>query len=72
MREALQASRETLGDKHPETLTSIYNFQTLLEDQGNESEAKLLCRELVDSAIEVLGPDHPDTKMFMDNEWGIQ
>ena len=31
-REALEASRETLGDRHPNTLSSINNLATLLQD----------------------------------------
>ena len=33
-REALAASRETLGDRHPDTLTSINNMASLLKAQG--------------------------------------
>ena len=33
-REALTASRETLGDRHPDTLGSINNLAALLDDTG--------------------------------------
>ena len=71
-REALQARRETLGDKHPNTLNSIWNLCMLLGQQGEEDEAKRLCREAVDGAKEVLGAAHPHTEIFMDNLWGIR
>ena len=45
---------------------------TLLEQQGEEDEAKRLCREAVDGAKAVLGAAHPHTKIFMSNPWGIQ
>ena len=32
--EALQARRVTLGDRHPDTLTSISNMGGLLQDMG--------------------------------------
>ena len=48
----------------------------LLDKQGEEDEAKRpwkrLCREAVDGAKEVLGADHPNTKIFMGNRWGIR
>ena len=34
--EALEASRATLGDRHPSTLTSINNLGSLLHDQGRK------------------------------------
>ena len=71
-REALQAKRETLGDKHPSTLISVFNLSQLLERQGEEDEAKRLCREAVDGAKAVLGAAHPHTKIFMGNSWGIR
>ena len=38
--EALAAFRETLGDRHPNTLTSINNLGSLLKDQGRLDEAR--------------------------------
>ena len=34
--------RETLGDRHPDTLVSIYNMASLLQDQGKLVEAEAL------------------------------
>ena len=72
MREALDGRRETLGAKHPDTLTSIFSFAVFMYQQGEESEAKRLCREAVDGAKEVLGVEHPHTKNYMNNPWGIR
>ena len=44
-REDLQGCRETLGDKHPETLISIGNLSQILEAQGNLEGAAALARE---------------------------
>ena len=42
--EALQARRETLGDRHPDTLTSISNVGMLLQAQGDLEGAAALMR----------------------------
>jgi len=34
-REALEVQRETLGNRHPHTLTSINNLDQLLQEQGD-------------------------------------
>ena len=40
LEEALNACRETLGDRHPDTLTSINNLGLLLKAQGQLDEAR--------------------------------
>ncbi|EOD08463.1 hypothetical protein EMIHUDRAFT_120894, partial [Emiliania huxleyi CCMP1516] len=42
---ALAARRETLGDQHPSTLTSIFNLGALLQKQGRLGDAIPLFRE---------------------------
>ena len=37
--EALATSRRTLGNEHPDTLASIYNYAGLLLKQGKREEA---------------------------------
>ena len=71
LQEALAASRETLGDTHPDTLVSIWNLSRLLSSKGDDEAAKRLCQEALSAARRVLGDDHPYTKVFIDNEWGI-
>ena len=62
----------TLGDRHPSTLASTFNLSLLVYSQGDEVEAKRLCREAVTGAHEALGLSHPYAKAFQQNPWGIQ
>ena len=57
-RQALAASRETLGDRHPETLGSIGNLGDLQRQQGKHSEARRLLGAAAADAREVLGDRH--------------
>ena len=66
-REALQARRETLGDKHPDTLGSINNLANLLKDQGDLEGAGALYREALQAQRETLGDKHPDTLSSIHN-----
>ena len=64
MEEDLKACRETLGNDHPDTLSSISSMAMLLKDMGEVAEAKTLYEEAVQGATETLGKDHPHTKIF--------
>ena len=44
-REALDAFRATLGDRHPHTLASINNMGQLLQNMGRLDDAEPLLRE---------------------------
>ena len=44
-REALEARREILGNRHPSTLGSINNLGALLQDKGDLAAAEPLYRE---------------------------
>ena len=48
-REALRVQQETLGPKHPSTLTSMNNLAMLLKEQGRLAEAEPLYRETLAS-----------------------
>ena len=72
LREALQARRETLGDRHMDTLSSIFNLSFFMYEQGNEEDAKQLVQECVTGARETLGDEHPHTKNYLANPWGIK
>ena len=61
LREALQVSRETLGNRHPSTLTSSGNLGTLLKAQGDLAGAAPLLSEALQLRRETLGNRHPDT-----------
>jgi len=61
LREALEAMRATLGDRHPHTLVSMDNLGELLHDQGQLDEAGVLYREALEASRATLGDRHPDT-----------
>jgi tetratricopeptide (TPR) repeat protein len=65
--EALQGLRETLGDRHPETLISINNMGLLLKDMGKLEEARPLFEEAVQGLRETLGDRHPETLNSISN-----
>ena len=50
-REALEAQRETLGDRHPSTLTSIINLGALLQNKGALAAAEPLYREALELTL---------------------
>ena len=60
-REALKVSRESFGDRHPDTLASINNLGSLLETKGDLAAAEPLYREALEGLRETLGDRHPDT-----------
>ena len=60
-REALEACRETLGDRHPRTLAAMNNLGTLLMNKGDLAAAEPLCREALKGMRETLGDRHPTT-----------
>jgi tetratricopeptide (TPR) repeat protein len=70
-REALAASRETLGDRHPNTLFSISNMAELLRAQGRLGEAEPLFQEALAARHETLGDRHPDTLVSINNMAGL-
>jgi hypothetical protein len=53
--------RETLGNRHPDTLASINNLGTLLMAKGDLAAAEPLCREAMKGMRETLGDRHPTT-----------
>ena len=60
-REALATSRETLGKKHPSTVSFISNMAGLLESQGKLAEAEPLFREAYKYFRNLFGHRHPRT-----------
>ena len=59
--EELRASRETLGDRHPDTLTAIDSMATLLKDMGQPERARPLLEEALRARRETLGDRNPKT-----------
>jgi len=66
-REALEARRETLGNRHPDTLSSINNLGSLLQAKGRLDEAEALFHEALKARRETLGDRHPDTLGSINN-----
>ena len=66
-REALEVSRATLGNRHPDTLGSINNLGALLLDKGELATAEALLREALEVSRETLGSRHPSTLLYINN-----
>jgi tetratricopeptide (TPR) repeat protein len=54
-KEAMRANRETLGDRHEDTLNSMYDTSGLLHDLGKLEEARPLLEEALQGRRETLG-----------------
>ena len=61
--------RETLGDRHTNTLTAINNLGSLLKEAGDFAAAEPLLRTAVEVQRETLGERHPYT-LFSTNTLG--
>ena len=66
-REALEGQRETLGSRHPSTLTSINNLGVLLYAKGDRAATEPLFREALEVFRETLGSRHPSTLTSITN-----
>ena len=64
---ALATRRRVLGEDHPDTLFSINNMGSLLQDQGKLSEAEHYIRESLEKSRRVLGEEHLDTLLSISN-----
>ena len=62
LREALAASRETLGDRHPDTLGLVYGLGMLLQTQGRLGDAIPLFREDLEGFTARYGRGHDETR----------
>ena len=60
MREALEASREKLGDRHSDTLVWLNKMGILLQAKGGLDAAEALLREDLEASRETLGHRYPD------------
>jgi len=59
--------KNTLGDRHIETLTSMSKLGELYQLQGRHKEAELLFKDCLEIQRAVLGERHPDTLASMNN-----
>src|SRR5258708_6287500 len=65
--QSMEIRQRVLGPEHPDTLTSMNDLATDLDDSGHYAEAEKLEREALDISRRVLGPEHPGTLMLMNN-----
>jgi tetratricopeptide (TPR) repeat protein len=64
---ALEILKSQLGDRHPDTATSLNNLAGLYDSMGQSDRALPLYESAVNIAEAVLGFDHPNTKAFQEN-----
>lgn len=56
---------ETLGERHPDTLTSMNNLARTLYEQGDLASARSLCEQVLTAFKATLGETHPNTLASM-------
>ena len=56
-----------MGDRHPDTLTSINNVGSLLYAQGDPKGARALYEEALEARRATLGDRHPNTVGSINN-----
>jgi non-specific serine/threonine protein kinase/serine/threonine-protein kinase len=61
LRQAVNVRQPLLGQKHPETLTSMDRLAWTLQCEGHNADAEKLMREVVERRQQVLGSDDPGT-----------
>jgi eukaryotic-like serine/threonine-protein kinase len=66
-RETLEISRRVLGMDHPNTLGSMSNLASTLDNEWRYADAEQLQREAVDIQRRVLGAEHPHTLGSINN-----
>ena len=66
-RRLTEKSTALFGPDHPDTLSSLMNLASCLDDQGNYEEAEAFSRQALEGRQQVLGPDHPDTFDSLNN-----
>ena len=65
--EAQTMYQKLLGKEHPDTLTSMNNLASVLDNQGKYEEAEEIDRRVLKLYEKVLGKEHPDTLTSMNN-----
>src|SRR6266852_1614294 len=65
--QSMEIRQRVLGPEHPDTLTSMNDLATDLDDSGHYAEAEKLEREALGISRRVLGPEHPGTLRLMNN-----
>ncbi|THX80375.1 hypothetical protein D6D04_04634 [Aureobasidium pullulans] len=63
----MQTSNRTLGEEHPQTLTSMAHLAATYSNQGRWEEAEELKVSVMETMQKVLGEEHPNTLTSMAN-----
>jgi len=64
---ALEICKSELGDRHPDTATSLNNLAGLYKSMGQYDRALPLFESAVSLFEELLGHEHPNTKVVQGN-----
>ena len=59
--------KDTVGEKHPETIAAISNMASVYASLGEYSKALEFSKKALATSQEVLGEDHPNTLTAMNN-----
>ena len=61
----IEVRRRTLGEEHPDTLTSMHNLAATLYEQGDLAGARQLHKLVLEGRRRILGEEHTDTLSSM-------
>lgn len=70
MLEVVEGHKESLGEDHPVTLSSLSSLASVLYWQGRYADAETILRRALEGRRKVLGDDHPSTRATR-NELGL-
>jgi tetratricopeptide (TPR) repeat protein len=65
--QALDLSRELLGERHPQVASSLNNLASLYSSQGRYEAAEPLYQQALELRRELLGERHPDVAGSLNN-----
>jgi tetratricopeptide (TPR) repeat protein len=71
IRESMERRRRVLGEDDPDTITSISNLGSVLQEQGKLEQAETLISETLRRRRTVLGDDHPETLKSINKMAGL-
>ncbi|PXF61671.1 MAG: hypothetical protein C4B59_02085 [Candidatus Methanogaster sp.] len=62
-----EVRRRSLGEEHPDTVTSMNNLAMMLLAQGDLAEAREIQEQVLETSRQILGDEHPNTLTSMNN-----
>ena len=63
----LEVRKRVLGEEHPDTLRSMNDLASILQEQGDYAGARQLQESVLEAWKRVFGEEHPDTLTSMNN-----